>query len=164
MKVLVGEVLRPHGIRGEVLVRVHSEDPRRFAAGATLAVGPDPWQVRAARPHPSGAIVRFEGVGDRNEAEELRGALIFAPAPEGPAPEPDSFWEHQIVGLEVRDVGGRVLGHITRVLARREQDLWEVQTPAERVLMPAARAIVRSVDLGSGTVVIDPPPGLFDDE
>lgn len=146
------------------MVRAHSEDPARFSPGSTLVIGDDRRRVLGARPHRSGVLVRFEGVGDRTQAEGLRGARIFAPAPSRPPAEPDSFWEHQVVGLEVRDRGGRVLGHIVGVLGRPEQDLWEVQTPAQLVLLPAAKDIVQSVDLASGRVVVDPPAGLFDEE
>lgn len=163
---MVGEVVRPHGVRGEVVVRVHSETAGRFDAGVTLLGGESPervapLRVEAARAHRGGLIARFGGVADRNQAEDLRGMLLFVKASEVPAAEPGAYWLHQITGLAVVDVSGRRLGVVAAVRPGGEQDLWEVATEAGPVLLPAVSQIVREVDLDAGTVVVDPPPGLF---
>ncbi|MGH9269501.1 MAG: ribosome maturation factor RimM, partial [Acidimicrobiales bacterium] len=163
--ILVGEILRAHGMRGEVAVRVLSENPRRFQAGARLLVGDGEEatakRVAEARAGSSGMIVRFEGDSDRNEAERLRGALLFVPASELPELDEDSFWPHELVGLAVFGPAGEPIGTLREVVAREGQDLWEIETPAGPVLLPAARELVRSVDTSAGTVVIDPPEGLL---
>ena len=159
--------MRPHGIRGEVVVRSLSENPARFQPGARLLVGAGVdaavemviGGVRAQQP--GRLLITFDGIPDRTGAEALRGQRIFAHAEVLPDLPDDVFWERDLVGLPVVDVEGAALGIISAVLSRTEQDLWEVQTPAGPVLLPAAKAIVVSVDLKARRVTVDPPAGLF---
>jgi 16S rRNA processing protein RimM len=163
--VLVGEILKAHGIRGEVVVRSYTENPERFRRGVRLWVGPDLGRasemvVGAARhQQPGRLLVGFDPALDRTGAEALR---VFAAAAELPDLPEDAYWEHDLVGLSVVDVAGRALGTLTAVLARAEQDIWAVEAPAGMVLLPAAKAIVVSVDLAAGRVTVDPPAGLFE--
>lgn len=164
----MGEVLKPHGLGGEVAIAVHSEHPERFKAGATLMVGRDVTQanqmrILESRSNRDRMLVRFEGIDDRDGAESLRGSLIFVEATALADLEEDSFWEHEIVGAIVMDRTGKLLGTLMRVLPRLEQDLWEVSSGEAMVLVPAAKDIVVSVDVKEKKIVIDPPLGLFDD-
>ncbi|TMK53329.1 MAG: 16S rRNA processing protein RimM [Actinobacteria bacterium] len=160
--------MRPHGIRGEVVVRSLSENPDRFQPGSRLLVGHDvdaavEMVIGAVRPQrPGRLLVAFDGAPDRTAAEALRGRRIFARATALPELPDDVFWERDLVGLPVVDVEGAALGVISAVLSRTEQDLWEVQTPSGPVLLPAAKGIVVSVDLEGRRVTVDPPAGLFD--
>lgn len=147
-------------------MRTYSDNPQRFAAGATVLVGADASRARArrisaSRPHRGGLLVGFEDVSDRDRAEELRGSLVFVPASALGRPEEGSFWEHELVGLAVVDVSGRPLGSVAGVHGRGEQDLWEVVAEGSTVLMPAVEQIVLRVDLEERKVVVDPPAGLF---
>jgi 16S rRNA processing protein RimM len=165
---LVGEIRRAHGVRGELVVEVHSENPGRFAPGSRLLVGEDPDRSRsitvaAARPHRESLLVTFETVGDRTEAERLAGLKLFGATEELPSLDENAFWRHELVGLEVVDTRGRRLGTIAGVISRPDQDLWEVDTPRGPVLVPAVRAIVARVDPRQGRVTVDPPAGLFPD-
>jgi 16S rRNA processing protein RimM len=169
--ILVGEVIRPHGLRGDVVVAVHSEDPGRFAPGATLLAGPSPEaasekQIIASGPAPGAGrlLVRFEGAAGRDDAESMRGALLFVDSSRLGPLESDAFWEHDLLGVEVVDGSGRKLGTIARVLSRQEQDLWEVEGEEASFLMPAAKDLVRSVDLVARRAVVDLPAGLFEGE
>ena len=165
---LVGEIMKPHGVRGEVVVRSLSENPARFQPGSRLLVGKDvedavEMVVGGVRPQqPGRLLVAFDGVPDRTAAEALRGRRIFADAADLPELPEDAFWERDLVGLPVVDVEGATLGVISAVLSRTEQDLWEVQTPSGPVLLPAAKGIVVAVDLKARRVTVDPPAGLFD--
>ncbi len=121
-------------------------------------------RIAGSRPHAEAVALRFDQVKDRNSAEALRGALIFV-RPENLQPlEEDSYWEHEVVGLEVVDRGGNRLGKVTEVLSRPEQDLWNIDTDEGGVLLPAVRPLVVSVDLEARKVVVDPPEGLFHSE
>ncbi|MEX0789536.1 MAG: ribosome maturation factor RimM [Actinomycetota bacterium] len=164
---LVGRVVKPHGLRGEVLVRVLSDNPSRFAAGAELLLGPDlesarPVPIVSSRDHKGALLVFFEGYHSLEEAEPLREWLLFVDASEvDDLNDEDAFWEHEVVGLEVVHSDGRVLGRLAEVFSRPAQDLWSIETGSGEVLFPAARELVVSVDLEAGKVVIDPPEGLF---
>lgn len=166
--VLVGRVVKPHGLKGEVLVRSLSDNPNRFQPGAILLLGRDldsaePAQVATSRDNKGALLVRFDGVGSVEEAEPLREQLLFVDASEiEDLDDEDAFWEHEVVGLEVVDIAGAALGTVAGVHLRPAQDLWSIDTPKGEVLFPAAKELVVSVDLEEGRVVVDPPEGLFE--
>jgi len=168
---VVGRIIRPHGLRGELSVEVRTDDPgRRYANGSVLGTDPPqagPLTVTASRWHSGRLLVSFAEVVDRTDAELLRGVLLTVDAAEVPLPQdPDEFHDHQLTGLTVVTVSGEVVGTVSDVL-HYGQDLLSV-TPAagtsrqEEVLVPFVAAIAVEVDLAAGKVVIDPPPGLLD--
>ena len=168
---VVGRILRPHGLRGELSVEVRTDDPgERFAAGSVLGTDPPeagPLTVASSRWHSGRLLVSFAGIEDRTGAETLRGAWLTIDAAEVPPPEdPDEFHDHQLTGLTVVTVSGELVGTVTDVL-HPGQDLLAI-TPApgtsrrSEVLVPFVAAIAIEVDLAGGKLVIDPPPGLLD--
>jgi 16S rRNA processing protein RimM len=169
MQVAVGQVARAHGIRGEVIVAVRTDEPDvRFAPGAQLATEPPergPLTVRATRWHSGRLIVVFEGISDRTAAEGLRGTVLTLDTEDIPSPaDPDEFYDHELIGLGVVTAAGQPVGVVADVL-HHGQDLLVVRrdgpAPAE-VLVPFVGAIVPDVDVVGGRLVIDPPPGLLD--
>ena len=163
---LVGEVVKPHGLRGEVAVKVFSDNPVRFAPRSELAMGlePDktvPTRVVASRQQAAGLLVCFEGCEDRNQAEALRGQLLFVFDQELHDLGPDAYWAHELVGSQVNSLQGAKLGWVSEVLERAGQDLFVVQTGSAEVLLPAAKDLIKSIDTKAKLVVADPPPGLF---
>ncbi len=176
MQLVVGRVGRPHGIRGELTVHVHTDDPDlRFAAGSVLATEPaarGPLTVESSRWHSGRLLVRFAGHADRESAEELRGTLLVMDSAEvAPASDPDEFHDYELIGLSVLTPAGEPVGVVTDVL-HQGQDLLVIQPPADRpaaagpgrdqILVPFVAAIVPEVDVKAGHLVIDPPPGLLD--
>jgi 16S rRNA processing protein RimM len=164
--ILTGEIARAHGLGGEVIVKSYSENPERFAPGAELLVGRSPeestpMRIESSRPHQDRLIVHLTGVEDRTQAERLRGLLLFVDTSQLPALEQGSYWEHELVGVEVVDVAGEHIGVVSAVLAREEQDLWEVSTDAGHVQIPATPDIVKSVDPAGGKIVVDLPEGMI---
>jgi 16S rRNA processing protein RimM len=178
MRVIVGRVGRPHGIRGEVVIGVRTDEPDlRFAVGAVLDArsspdgeddaGPDAGRltVASARWHSGQLLVAFAGITDRTAAGELTGSWLSVDS--GQLPEigdPDEFRDHELIGLAVRTSAGAAVGVITDVL-HYGQDLLVVRRAGsqdEECLVPFVKAIVPEVDVPGGVVVIDPPPGLLD--
>ena len=172
MQLVVGRVVRPHGVNGELTVEVRTDDPElRLAAGAVLATEPasaGPLTVARTRWHSGRLLAKFEGIEDRNEAEELRGTLLLVDAAdlEDPA-DPDEFRDHQLIGLTVMARGGEDVGTVADVL-HYGQDLLVVAGRGKRagaeIMIPFVSAIVTDVDLAAGLVRIDPPTGLLDPE
>jgi 16S rRNA processing protein RimM len=127
MQVTVGRIGRPHGIRGDVVVGVRTDEPEaRFAVGARLGTDPPaigPLTVAAVRWQSGELIVRFKGIKDRTAAGELGGTwLIIDAAALSPLDDPDEFRDHDLVGLTVRTTAGAVVGEVTDVL-HHGQDL-----------------------------------------
>jgi 16S rRNA processing protein RimM len=171
MELVVGRVAKAHGITGELVVDVRTDDPEeRFAPGNRLHLKPSRGGggqdvvVEAARPHGGRLLVRLHGVSDRNAADALRGHLFVVDSAElPPIEDPDEFYDHQLEGLAVRTVDGRAVGSVTEVLHTAGGELLAVRSAeGAEVLVPFVGAIVTSVSLADGIVEIDPPEGLLD--
>lgn len=148
----VGQIARPHGLRGEVVVQLISNRPEaRLAPGSRLATDHGDLEVVAARPHQNRWIVRFAGIDDRGGAERLRGAVLRGE----PLEEEGALWVHELVGAAVVDTHGVELGTVEALQASPASDLLVLD--GER-LVP----LTFVVDVARGRVVIDPPEGLFD--
>jgi 16S rRNA processing protein RimM len=170
--VVVGRIGRPHGVRGEVTVEVRSDDPDlRFYVGAVLATDPasrGPLTVTGKRWHRDVLLLTVEGPGGRvlttrEDAEELRNTELLVDIADLPELEdPDSFYDHQLVGLTARLIDESELGEVTAV--RHEgADLLVVRRPdGGDLLIPFVAAIVPTVDLAGGYLVVDPPEGLLE--
>jgi 16S rRNA processing protein RimM len=169
--VVVGRIGRPHGVRGEVTIELRTDDPDlRFAPGAELLTDPaerGPLTVAGRRWHRDVLLVAFEGpagpVESREDAELLRDTLVLVPVDALPElDDPDDFYDHELVGLTARLLDGTEIGEITAV--RHEgSDLLVVRRPdAGDLLVPFVKAIVPTVDLAAGYVVVDPPEGLLE--
>jgi 16S rRNA processing protein RimM len=165
--VVVGRIGRPHGVRGEVTVEVRTDDPDlRFVPGAVFATDPasrGPLTVAGVHWHSGTLLLRIEGVADRTAAEDLRNTALLVAVDELPEiDDPDSFYDHQLVGLAARLVDGDALGEVTAV-RHEAQDLLVIRRPdGDELLVPFVSAIVPTVDVAGGFVVVDPPEGLLE--
>jgi 16S rRNA processing protein RimM len=178
IEVVVGRIGKPHGIRGEVTLDVRTDEPdRRFAPGTTIRAEapagadrrPSALTVTRARWHQGTLLVTFEELADRNAAEAVRGTLLYATLGRDEVPEdPDEYYDHQLVGLDVVDVDGTPLGTVKAIVHGSAQDLLTVRTPDGRdALVPFVTALVPEVDLAAGRLVVADRPGLvspFPDE
>jgi len=167
MEVTVGRIGRPHGIRGDVVVGVRTDEPElRFAKGSRLDTDPaarGPLIVAASRWHSGQLLVRFEGITDRDAAAELGGTwLTVDSATLGALDDPDEFRDGDLVGLTVRTADGTDVGTVDDVL-HSGQDVLVVRASSGsgEILIPFVKDIVPEVDLASGVIVITPPPGLL---
>jgi 16S rRNA processing protein RimM len=185
MRVTVGRIGRPHGVRGDVVVGVRTDEPElRFARGSRLdtdPVGVGPLTVAGHRWHSGELLVRFEEIGDRTAAAEIGGTwLLVDSAALDPLDDPDEFRDGDLVGLSVRTVDGTVVGTVADVL-HHGQDVLAIDpvgaaggargagaraggvgaAGAGQILIPFVKAIVPEVDIAAGVLVIDPPDGLL---
>jgi 16S rRNA processing protein RimM len=164
MRVIVGRIGRPHGIRGEVVVGVRTDEPDvRFAPGASLdAERRDKLTVASRRWHSGQLLVTFAGITDRTAAAELTGAWLSVDSDElPPTSDPDEFRDHELIGLAVRTVNGEAVGVVSDVL-HHGQDVLVIESGKAEHLVPFVKALVPEVDPVAGVLVIDPPPGLLD--
>jgi 16S rRNA processing protein RimM len=168
-QVVIGRILKAHGIRGEVVVDVLSEVPGRFDAGATVLLDGRPTRIASSRPHQGRLLVRLEGVEDRNAAELLRGRTLEGEP--GDLSASDSYFVHELVGMAVVTVDGDHLGDVSghiELPRAAGYDLLEVtRDDGSTWLLPASDDLVEVGELPDGTellVVVDPPEGLIDGE
>lgn len=151
-----------HGLRGEVILDVRSDDPEVLAPGASLEIAGRgaALTVRSVRVHKERVLASFEECASREDAEALRGARLLVEEHE----EEDAWYPHQLKGLSARTPGGEDLGTVTGLTPGAAQDLLLVKTPAGTVMVPFVTQLVPTVDVEGGVVIIDAPPGLFDDQ
>lgn len=169
MRVVVGRIGRPHGIRGAVTVECRTDEPEeRFADGAALLVATReaPLVVARSQWHSGRLLVEFEGVHDRTAAEALRGMLLEVERSDEERPgDPEEFYDSALVGCTVQTTQGARIGIVREVAHLPGQDLLVVGAEGiddAEVLVPFVMAIVPEVDLGRRVIVIDPPPGLLE--
>ncbi|WP_431956556.1 ribosome maturation factor RimM [Nocardia lijiangensis] len=174
MELVVGRVAKSHGVRGELVVEVRTDEPdERFAAGATLR-GRLPrssevrdFTVESVREHSGRLLVFLAGIADRTAADALRGTLFLVDSADlPPSDDPDEFYDHELEGLTVQLTDGAVVGTVTEVLHSAAGELLSVRAADDgrEILIPFVTAIVPTVSLADRLVVIDPPEGLLDPE
>jgi len=148
----VGIIGRPHGIRGDLTVRLLSDRTERVDPGASFTTADGrTLTVAASKPHQRGHIVTFPGVADRNAAEELVGTTLFG----APVEDPEALWIHELIGARIVEVDGTDRGVVVAVQENPASDLLVTDSDA---LVPLTFLVERDGD----TLVIDPPAGLFD--
>jgi 16S rRNA processing protein RimM len=165
--VAAGRVMRPHGVRGELLVEPVSDLMRSLQAGTQVFLGPrhKPAKVASARLHGRRWLVRLDGCDDREDAELWRGAALGVRVDDlPPLPEGEYFY-WQILGMQVVTEDGRVLGRIDEILETGANDVYIVRSPDQpEVLLPAIQSVVRQVDLIAGKMKVHLIPGLIPGE
>jgi 16S rRNA processing protein RimM len=148
----VGQIVKPHGLRGEVIVRLTTNRTERMTPGVVLESDRGPMLIEHASPHQGRFIVAFDGVHDRDGAEALRGLVLRAE----PIEDEGALWVHELIGVEVVGVDGRAYGRVEAVEANPASDL---------LVLPGGGLVPLTfvVDRQPGRVIIDPPAGLLDE-
>lgn len=174
MELVVGRVAKSHGVRGELVVEIRTDEPEtRFAPGSTLrgrlarSKEVRDFTVESAREHSGRLLVFLAGVGDRDSADALRGTLFFVNSEDlPPSGDPDEYYDHELEGLTVQLTDATVVGTVREVLHSAAGELLSVKAAEDgrEILIPFVNAIVPTVSLEDRLIVIDPPEGLLDPE
>ena len=164
---IVGLIRNAQGIRGEVVIQPLTDAPDVvFASGRRVFVGEDSQErqltVERARPFKGGLMVKFEGVGDRNAAELLRGLYVFSPFDELEPPGEDEVYLHELVGMKVELDTGEPMGEVTGYYELPQGLTLDVKTEKGSVLIPYRSEIVVRTDSELRVVVVNNELGLFD--
>lgn len=164
--ITVGQIVRPQGNRGEVVVAPATDFPvERFRAGATLwiqgAEAPRPLRVASSRPHDARWVVGFDGVGSIDAAERLRGLELRIPVEQLQTLGPGAHYVHDLAGCRVETRDGRQVGSVRDVLLEAGIPLLVVDGARGEILIPFTEEICRKVDPAAGLIVVAPPEGLL---
>lgn len=163
----VGRIGRPHGLRGELEVDVWTDNPARFEPGSQLLIGaardpePRPVTVVSVRPHQARLLVRFDAAADRETAARLTGLNLWVATADARPLEDDSYYPHELVGLEVVQADGTSLGSVVDLIETGSADVIVVRGPAGDVLLPLLGDVVAEVDVAAGRMVVTPWPGMI---
>ena len=163
-RVTVAAIAGSFGVRGEVRLKSFTADPAAVGDYGPLAAEDGrSFDVAITRAVKGGFAAKLSGVSTKEEADALRGVRLSAPRTALPALPDDEFYHADLIGLEVVDTGGAVLGTVKAVLDHGAGDLLELHRPGGgTALLPFTRAAVPTVDLSAGRIVADPPDGLLD--
>jgi 16S rRNA processing protein RimM len=156
--VAVGRVLGPFGLKGELKVQSLTDNPKRFAPRSKLWLGDQPVSVSRSREAQGYVYVTLKGFPDRAAVERFRHAIVQVPEGDLPPLPEGEYYRFQLVGLEVFDRSGALLGTVEEVLETGANDVYRVRTPeGGELLIPALADVVLSVDLETKRIVVDPP-------
>lgn len=166
--VVIGEVIKPHGIRGEFHVANHADSPLLYTPGARVwfrAPGkPErPVNILSCRPHQGRLLLTIEGVADRDAADGLRGMEVVVRAEDMPELDEGEVYLHEIVGYDVVLLDGSKVGVLESFMDIPGQDVWVIRGPdGKEILLPAHAETVPEIDATARKITINPPPGLLD--
>ena len=168
-RICVGAISGAFGVQGEVRLKSFCAEPEAIASYGPLYSedGKQSFTLRLTRTIPNGFSARMSGIATREQDDAMKGLRLFADRARLPSLPDDEFYHADLIGMEVRDTGGALLGRVSAVHNHGATDLLEVSAPppgggpTRTVLLPFSQAIVPTVDLASRRIVADPPEGLF---
>ncbi len=164
----IGKVVALFGVHGELKVRLLSDIPNRFAELGVVYLGPGHVRhvIESVRPYKGEMVLLgLEHVNDANTAVALRNLDICIPLAELAKLPPGSYYQHDIIGLQVYTVDGYDVGKIIDIMITGSNDVYIVKTAGgKQVLIPAIRDVIKEIDLARHIMHIDPMPGLLDND
>jgi 16S rRNA processing protein RimM len=164
----IGKVVAPFGVHGELKVLSLTDIPNRFAELETIYLGPErtPHHITSVRPYKGEMVVlRLVGIEDANTAETLRNFELAIPVNQLAKLPPDSYYQHDILGLQVLTLSGRHLGPIVDIILTGSNDVYVIKAADGRqILIPAIKDVIKQVDLIRRMMYIEPIAGLLDND
>ncbi len=163
---LIGKVVKPHGVRGWLKVRVYSDSSTTFSQAGSIFIHTrdDRWHEReliSVKPHKGHFLVELKGVDTRNKAEELRDADIYISKDILQKEEGEFFW-YELIGLKVYLVSGKYLGKIVQILPTGSNDVYIVKEKEKEYLIPAIEDVIKEVNIEAKKMIIEPLEGLLE--
>jgi 16S rRNA processing protein RimM len=165
-RVCLGVVTGPHGVQGAVRIKSFTEEPEDVARYGPLTdeTGVRRFELRLIGTAKGVVIAHLSGVENRNQAEELRALRLYLPRSALPQTETEEYYHADLIGLEAVLGDGTPVGRVRAIHDFGAGDTLELTRPgAPPVMVPFTRAVVPSVELDAGRLVLDPPPGLLDE-
>lgn len=162
--IAVGQIVKPHGIRGEVAVEILTDFPGRFALLETVYLNehnPRPVPLEGVRFHKNRALLKLGGYNDRTAVEALRGELILIPIEQAMPLEPGQYYQDDLIGLDVWTTDGEYLGKVVDILETGANDVFIVHGERGEVLLPAIEEVVQWIDLEENRMEVKLMEGLI---
>ncbi len=164
-RIVVGVIAGAFGVKGEIRLKSFCATPEDIATYSPLFTeqGTE-YTVKITRSVKNGFAARLSGIRFKDEADALRGEKLFADRDLLPVLPDDEFYHTDLMGLEVLDTGGTLLGKVAAVQNHGAGDILEIRGAALKgsLLLPFTKDAVPTVDLSAGRIIADPPDGLMD--
>ncbi|WP_269476920.1 ribosome maturation factor RimM [Hominibacterium faecale] len=162
-KIIIGKIVNAVGLKGEVKVYCYTDRKERFEELERVYVEDTPFPIANVRYQANVAILRLEGIDDRNQAEAQKGKNVSILESDLERLPEDTYYVRDLLGIAVADEEGRVLGSLSDVVQSSAQDLYEIKLESgKKILLPAVREFVLSVDMENRTMNVKLPEGLLD--
>lgn len=166
---VLGEVLRPHGIRGELRIRLLTDYPERIASLKTLYLAdkPEPetvvpYEVQGMRMNGDYGLLRLKTIATREDADRLRGLYLLVDLPNAVPLDEGEFYLYQLIGLRVETVEGESIGTLVEVLETGANDVYIINSPRYgEVLIPVTPETIVKTDVEAGHLIVKLPDGLL---
>ena len=161
--IAVGRIVGAFGVRGQLKVIPTGRSPERFRQLERLYVGEthDHYEIEHCQVRRTEVLLKLKGIDTREAAIAQRYVYVYVPESEALALPPGEYFVHQIVGLQVLTTAGEDLGTVEEVLSTGANDVYVVPGPRGEVLIPALKTVIRTIDLATGQLIVELPPGLL---
>ena len=166
---MIGEIVAPFGLKGEMKVRLETDFPDRFAKLKRICVRPlsgEPrlYDVEGTRLHKGQILLRLRGIDVIEKAETLRNSFVQVRVRDAVRLPADEYYIHDLLGCEIVTDNGRILGTLQNILRGGANDVYVIGEGKDEILLPAIKDVVRDVDLTARRIVVSPTPGLLPGE
>lgn len=161
---VVGRLLKPHGLKGELVMKIFTDFPERLVQGVIVFVGEQhtPHTIRGARSHKDSLLLQFEGIYDRTAAEHLKKQWVRVRKDDRPELPPGEYYHHELIGLTVVSEEGQTLGVVREIITTGANDVLIVKHAEEKEhLIPTTIEVLVNVDHQVGKIIIKIIPGLL---
>ena len=160
-KVIVGKVVSPHGIKGQIRIETDSDNPNRFQINASISIADQAFTVTNSQEiSPKYLLLSLEGVTTRQKASELQGSAISVETAAIPKLPIDTYYHYQLIGMNVLDENSVLLGNISEILNTGANDVYVVTDDKNELLIPAVANVILMVDVNTHMMKISLPEGL----
>jgi 16S rRNA processing protein RimM len=164
---LVGKVLRPHGLDGQVKIHAYARSDATFLDAGSIFLREQTGKLTeftmlSASPGKSGPVVELEGISSRTGAEAYRDAEVLIRKDAVPRKDADEYFWYELLGIDVFLESGEYLGPISDIIATGSNDIYVIKRGQKEVLIPGTHEIIRDIDLETRKMTIHPVEGLLD--
>lgn len=159
----VGFLRRPHGVRGEIIMDLHTDFPDRLRKGRKLFIGEahEPHILEAVRPHGNGVLVKLKGVDSPEGAGLFRNQWVYAAMKDLPPLEDGQHYQHELLGMAVVDEADQSLGELVEIVETGANDVYVVRDEAgKEILLPNIPAVILDLDFARRTIRVHLLNGL----
>ena len=163
---IVGYLRRAHGVRGEMVMEIHTDFPERLKPKTKVFVGKDyqPVMIEMARKHNEGLLIKLDGVDTPEDATRYRNQLVYVTTADRPPLPKGQFYVHELIGFDVMDEEESLIGKLTEILQTGANDVYVVTRPdASEILLPVIPSVVLNIDADRRQIRVQLIPGLLDE-
>ncbi|MFC1833816.1 ribosome maturation factor RimM [Thermodesulfobacteriota bacterium] len=161
--VVIGQVLKPFGVRGEVKIGLFTESAEPVERSSVLFLDETPFKVLRVRFHKGAALLSLEGIDAPEQVKQLAGSLVKTEVSNLPPKEEDEYYWFELIGLEVLTTDGKHLGKITNIIPTGANDVLQIEGDYGEVLLPMIDEVIIDIDVDEGKMLADPLEGLIPD-